>query len=306
MRPTLPNHRQQPPCSRREFLTALLAAPALAGCATPAAARTRWQVGCYTRPWDRHDYRTALDAIAEAGFRYAGIMTARGASWVMITAETSPERAAEIGAALKQRRLRAVSVYGDYRPTPTVADNVKALERLIMHCVACGSPDLLLGGVGEAGLQGPYYDAIREVSAVAAAHGVRLTIKPHGDRIATGPQCRRVIEDVARPNFCLWYDPGNILYYSDGALDPVSDAATVDGLVVGMSIKDFLPPKSVDVTPGRGRVDFPAVVARLRQGGFTGGPLVVECVSRPDPQDVKAITAEARRAREFVERLVAA
>ncbi|MHC4084655.1 MAG: hypothetical protein ACYSU5_05525 [Planctomycetota bacterium] len=28
-----------------------------------------WQIGCYTRPWGQYDYRVALDAIAEAGFK---------------------------------------------------------------------------------------------------------------------------------------------------------------------------------------------------------------------------------------------
>ncbi len=298
--------RSCPSWTRREFLAATLGAPLLAGCASTGRSSPRWQIGCYTRPWDQHDYRIALDAIAGAGFRYAGIMTAKGRSWVMITPDTTPEQAAEIGVQLKLRGLRAASVYGDYRVTASVAENVKALERLVEHCVACGSPDLLLGGVGEATLQAPYYEAVREVCAFAAARTVRLTIKPHGGQIATGPQCRRVIESVDRPNFRLWYDPGNILYYSDGALDPVADAATVAGLVAGMSIKDFRPPKNVDVTPGTGRVDFARVFARLREGGFTGGPLVVECVARPNPQDVKAITAHARQARELVERLVAA
>ena len=288
--------------SRREFLVA--AAGVVAGCASNAPSSSRWSIGCYTRPWDQHDYRVALDAIAEAGFRHAGIMTARGKSWVMITAATPPEEAARIGAEVRQRGLRTATVYGDYPATAVVADAVRALQRLIEHAVACGSADLLLGGVGEDALQKPYYEAIREVCPFAAARNVRLTIKPHGGHIATGPQCRAVIASVGQPNFRLWYDPGNIFYYSDGALDPVADAATVDGLVAGMSVKDFLPPKNVDVTPGTGRVDFPRVLARLRQGGFTRGPLVIECLARPDPKDVRAITAEARRAREWLEALL--
>lgn len=293
--------------SRREFLSAAVATvPLLAGCASISSSPPRWQIGCYTRPWDQHDYRVALDAIAEAGFQYAGIMTAKGKSWVTITTDTTPDEAAEVGAQLKQRGLKAASVYGDYRPTASIEYNVKSLERLIEHCVACGSSDLLLGGVDEVVLQAPYYAAVWEVCDFAAARLVRLTIKPHGGQIATGPQCRAAIASVDQPNFRLWYDPGNVFYYSDGALDPVTDAATVDRLVAGMSIKDFLPPKNVDVTPGIGRVDFSAVLSRLRKGGFNSGPLVVECVTRPDPQDVKAITAEARKAREFVERLVAA
>lgn len=307
-----PDSRRPDPIDRRGFLAKSVALAAggvlgsmVGGCAAPGAGRTVWTLGCYTRPWDQHDYRVALDAMAEAGFAHAGIMTAKGRSWVMITAETTPEEAAEIGNQVRLRGLKTASVYGDYRPTERVADNLGSLERLIGHCRACGSSDLLLGGVGDDRLAGAYYEAIREACPAARAQGVRLTLKPHGGRIATGPQCREVIESVDQPNFRLWYDPGNIFYYSDGTLDPVDDARSVGGWVVGMSIKDFLPPKQVDVTPGAGRVDFAAVLATLRQGGFRGGPLVVECVARPDPADVRAITSEARRAREFVEALIA-
>jgi len=126
-------------------------------------------------------------------------------------------------------------------------------------------------------------------------------VKPHGGLNATGPQCRRAIERVGHRNFRLWYDPGNIYFYSDGRLDPVDDAATVDGLVVGMCVKDYVHPRKVDVTPGTGRVDFRRVFARLNKGGFTRGPLIVETLT---PGDLPTLLAEARKARAFVEGLV--
>jgi hypothetical protein len=47
-------------------------------------------------------------------------------------------------------------------------------------------------------------------------------------------------------------------------------------------------------------VDFPAVFARLKQGGFTRGPLVIECLK---PGDLKHTLAEAKKTREFIEEL---
>lgn len=296
------------PLSRRAFGRRLLqgaaaaAASWRAGLAAAPGPRpgAGWTLGCYTRPFDQFDLRTALDGIVEAGYRHCGLMTAKGRSWVILTAETAPEEAAQVGAELRQRGLQCLSVYGDFAAQPAVADNVRALQQLVEHCACCGSPDLLLGGTGEAGLQEVYYRAIREVCDFAAARGVRLSIKPHGGFIATGAQCREKITAVNHPNFRLWYDPGNILYYSDGRRDPVEDAADVDGWVVGMSAKDFLPPKEVLVTPGEGRVDFRRVLARLRQGGFTRGPILVETVARGE---FRAVVAAARRAREFLEGL---
>jgi sugar phosphate isomerase/epimerase len=105
---------------------------------------------------------------------------------------------------------------------------------------------------------------------------------------------------VGRKNFGLWYDPGNIFYYSEGKIDPVSDSEAVDGLVVGMSVKDYRAPKEVMVTPGAGQVNFQALLARLKKGGFTRGPLVVECLERGPAEKV---TAEAKKARRFLEEL---
>jgi sugar phosphate isomerase/epimerase len=289
--------------SRRSFCkhAAVLAASSAWPLVSDEAPPSEWQIGCYTRPFDQHDYRVALDAIVEAGFKYAGIMTAKGKSWVMINPETTPEEAAQIGAEVKQRGLKTASVYGDFRIAESVEGSVPGLRRLIDHCVACGSADLLLGGTSEDKQYELYYKTIAACCDYALEKHVRLTIKPHGGQNATGPQCRKAIKFVDHRNFRLWYDPGNILYYSDGARDPVEDAATVDGLVVGMSVKDFRPPKEVILTPGTGVVDFPKVLARLRRGGFRQGPLIVECLAAGD---LAAVTAEAKKARAFLEQLV--
>jgi len=260
-----------------------------------------WQIGCYTRPWDQYDYRVALDGIAEAGFKYVGILTHKGKTWVIVTPRTTAEEATKIGQEVRSRGLEALSVYGDFSVGESVEKGVQDLRRLIEHCVECGSPNLLLGGTGDEKLVAPYYRAIAACCDFAAEKGVGLSIKPHGGQNATGPQCRKLIERVHHKNFGLWYDPGNIFYYSDGKRDPVDDAATVDGVVVGMSVKDFKDPKEVLVTPGTGRVNFKAVLARLRQGGFTKGPLVVECLDTKG--DAAHVTAEAKKALRLLKEL---
>ena len=113
-------------------------------------------------------------------------------------------------------------------------------------------------------------------------------------------QCRKIIDRIGHKSFRIWYDPGNVFYYSDGKLDPVDDAAAVDGRVIGMSVKDFRPPTNVDLTPGAGKVDFAKVLARLKQGGFTCGPLVVECLA---PGDLAHLKTEALKARRFLKDL---
>jgi sugar phosphate isomerase/epimerase len=78
-----------------------------------------------------------------------------------------------------------------------------------------------------------------------------------------------------------------------------------------MCIKDFdMVPRDgerkrdVALTPGSGRVDFAEVLRKLRGGGSTSGYLVVECLDRA-ADDRNRLLAEARKARRFVEQIVA-
>jgi sugar phosphate isomerase/epimerase len=85
-------------------------------------------------------------------------------------------------------------------------------------------------------------------------------------------------------------------------IDPAVDCEAVRGLVTGISVKDFRAPKDVALTPGTGQVDFATMMKKLRAGGFTHGPLLIECLA---PGDLAATQAEAKKAKRFVERLVA-
>ena len=292
-----------PSIDRRHFLKTAGAA-ACASAILPAlgaveAAPGAWQIGCYTRPWDKFEYRVALDGIAEAGFKYAGIMTHKGKTWVMITVDSTPEEVSAIHAEVKKRGLKTLSIYGGgFTVQKSLEDGIAGLKKLIDYSALCECPNLLLGGVSNEKLVQAYYKAVAECCAYAAAKGVGLSVKPHGGQNATGAQCRKLVEQVGHKSFRIWYDPGNIFFYSLGTLDPVDDVASVAGLVAGMSVKDFKAPKEVLVTPGTGQVNFPEVFARLKQGGFTGGPLVVECLTPND--DPAKITAEAKKARQLL------
>jgi sugar phosphate isomerase/epimerase len=288
--------------TRRDFLQAgaalavgVPALSALSGATEPAG----YQIGCYTRPWDQFEYRVALDGIAEAGFQYAGLMTAKGKSSLIVSLGSTPEEVSAVAKEVASRGLKTLSLYaGDFPVAKSVEAGIAGLKKLVDHSALCGCPNLLLGGTADPKLFHAYYQVVAECCDYAAAKGVGLSVKPHGGLNATGPQCRKIIETVGHRNFRVWYDGGNIMYYSDGKLDPVDDVGAVAGLVAGLSVKDFKPPKDVFVTPGKGRVNFPAMMAGLRKGGFTSGPLIVECLDRGD--SAAKITAQAKEARRFL------
>ena len=99
--------------SRREFLASTslaLSAAVLPDNVFGAEAGAGYQPGCYTRPWDQWEYRVALDGIAEAGFKYAGLMTAKGKSWVVITVDSKAEEVQTIAQETKQRGLQILSI----------------------------------------------------------------------------------------------------------------------------------------------------------------------------------------------------
>lgn len=298
--------------SRRGFLGGTIAlgtaaalhasrAPAMKGQTMPATAPAeRWRIGCYTRPWADLEYPAALDAIAEAGFAWCGLMTVKRG--LVMSKDTEPEEAERIAEEVQKRELKVASVYGGGMDTDSSRNAVQSLRRLIDNCAAVGALNLLLGGVEDQKRYEVYYRAVAECCDYAAGKRVEISLKPHGGLNATGPQLRKTIASIHHRNFRIWYDAGNILYYSDGRLNPVEDAATVDGLVTGWCIKDYLPPKNVDVTPGTGQVDFVKVFARLKKGGFTRGSLVVETLS---PGTAAKRLEEARKARRFLETLTA-
>jgi len=280
--------------SRREFLGSAVVASAGA-MFTLASQTSRWQTGCYTRPWAQFDYHVAFDGIAAAGFKYVGLMTTKSKTSLIISMATTPKEAAAIGGEAKQRGLKIISMWAD----DAAFGITGGLKHIIDNSAACGCPYLLLGGTEEQHADA-YYKVVAECCDYAQSKGVVLTLKPHAGSNPDGASCRKTIDRIGHKSFRLWYDPGNIYYYSDGKLDPVDDASTVDGVVAGMSVKDFRAPKDVELTPGTGMVNFPKVLSRLEQGGFTHGPLVVECLEHGD---LAHINAEATKARQFLEKL---
>ena len=294
--------------TRREFLgraTVAVAtgvvAPHLA--ARPAAAGLAyfegrgWQIGCWSRPWARFDYRVGFDALAEAGFKYVGLSGAKTKTRRVIAPATTLEDSAKVGEEANKRNLKIVTAYGGGIPL----ESGETLRKMIDNAAAAGAWSVLLAHVGKSATFNRCCRTVAECCDYAAKKQVAVVLKPHGGTTGTGPQLRTALEKIDRKNCTLMYDPGNILYYSSGEVDPVKDVAAVDGLVTSMSVKDYKHPKKVGLTPGTGQIDFPALMARMKKGGFTHGALLIECLA---PGDQAKTLEEAKKARRFVEQLV--
>ncbi len=296
--------------SRREFIgcSVQVAAAGLGVCCALTSCSSAslepekqgdYQIGCYTRAFSKHDYLTAFDAIAEAGFKYVGVMSAKGG--LILTKSTPVEQAHKVGEDAKSCGLSVVSMFGgDIGVMKSLETGIVGVKKIIDNCAACGCKNMLLCGHWDEKFQDAFYKAVLENLDYADAKGITMNLKSHGPYNDTGPELRTIARKINRKNFNIWYDPGNTFYYSKGKLNPVDDAKTLDGFVKGMCVKDYIPPKEVNITPGTGRVDFPAVFGVLKKGGFTSGPLVVECIKQGD---LKQTIEEAKKARRFLEQL---
>jgi sugar phosphate isomerase/epimerase len=298
------------------FGAAALAAPHLTG-GSLAAGQGPYQIGCFTRPWAKYDWRVAADAVAEAGYKHLGLMSANTPSRRVISAESTLEEAAEVGREVRQRGMEIPSLAGSAIPVnKSLEAGIEVLRHLIDCAAAAGAKTVLTGGAADEKLYKVYFKAIAECCDYAAEKRVGITLKPHGGSTGTGPLLRTAVELVGKKSFTVWYDAGNVMFYYNGEVDPVQDCAALDGLVTGWCIKDYSPkrpatgpppakpPKftgDVSLTPGTGVVNFKGVMARLRQGGFTGGPLVVETLAPGEPPQ---LLEEAKKARKFLEELV--
>jgi sugar phosphate isomerase/epimerase len=282
------------------------AAQATADSATTES--TPWTLGCFTRPFSAFSYADTVNAIADGGYSAIGLMSLRLSSGTVSLADASPAQVDEIRDRATERNLSIVATYYDGpplgipgNPGDSITLATQTMRGVIDRChdATCGT--ILMGGTGDANLLDAYYKVVRSVCDYAAEKNVALVLKPHGGLNATGDQLRSIVGLVDHPAFRVWYDPGNVFYYSKGELDPLDDVAAVDGLVTGMCVKDFEPPQSVELNPGTGRVDFAALMKRLAAGGFRGGPLVVETLA---PGDLKATAANGTATRKFLERLL--
>lgn len=264
--------------------------------------RGGWMIGCYTRPWAKHDYRVAFDAIAEAGFKYIGLTGAKTETGRVIASAATPEWARQVGEEAEKRGLQIPIAYGgQIAAWKSLQAGIDDLRKMIDNCQIAGVWAVQMTSLGSAKLYDRYCKVVAECCDYAAEKDIALVLKPHGGMVGTGPQLRKAIRRVGHKNFRVWYDPGNIYYYSDGKINPVEDVDAVAGLVIGVCVKDYKHPKQVAVTPGTGQVDFRALLARLKLGGFTRGPMIIETIATGTPDYT---LEQAKQARRYIEELV--
>ena len=177
--------------------------------------------------------------------------------------------------------------------------------------LAIGSVACHIGMIPESGGEPVYFeirDAARELCDYCAGNGQSFTLE-------TGQEPAKVllkfIEDVDRPNLKINFDPANMILYGTG--DPLEALDVLAKYVVSVHCKDGEWPArdqpaalGVERPLGKGNVDLPGFISKLKEIGYRG----VLCIEREgenpekQAQDIRnAITLLQRLRSPHVKRL---
>jgi sugar phosphate isomerase/epimerase len=290
--------------NRRRFLqTASVSSTVLAGMSwleALAAEPPSWPIGCFNRAWTNWSYDDALDGIAAAGYKLTGLLsTHRGEAFT--ASEAKPEYLAGLKRRITQRGLAVNMTAIHFRPEAALADNIADVRQQIENAARLELKFLLTFGVDGPEHYEDYYRLMADAAAQAEKRGLQLALKPHGGVCAASADLQRCLDKVGHPNLKIWYDAGNIIYYTGN--DPLKELEPIARQVTGFCAKDCPGPKGEVMSQfGTGKVDFKAVFAKLKAAGFNG-PIMVEG-ARVGATAVET-TANARVNREYLEHALA-
>jgi sugar phosphate isomerase/epimerase len=296
--------------NRRQFIgtaaliTTSAALPAVSGLAADKLSRrSRWPIGCFNRPWfekKNWDYEVALTGIKEAGYEITGLLS-RSAKEPLIGSDATPEYLAGLKQRIASHGLKANMGALRTKNDLPLDEQVKDIRKQIDNAKALGLEFLLTFGVDKPENFENYYKLMKDAAPYAQEHGLKVVLKPHGGASGASEEIIRCLDKVKHQNFKVWFDAGNIIYYT--GKDPVEQLKPVAQHVTGFCAKDCdQKGGSVWLEFGTGKVDFPAVFRELKQAGFNG-PVMVECCARGDTPE--GITANARKNREYLEKVFA-
>ena len=286
---------------RRTFLhTATVATTSLAALSLSsvfAAEGPNWPFGCFNRAWTKWSYDQALDGIRDAGYKLTGLLTGQKDEAFTSSAAT-PDYLDELKKRIAQRGLVANMTAIRFKPDGVLADNIADLRKQIENAARLELKFMLTFGVDKPEHYENFYRLMADAAAQTDKRGIRLVLKPHGGGSGASEEILRCLDKVAHANFKIWYDAGNIIYYT--GKDPLAELEPIAKHVTGFCAKDCAAPKAEVMSQfGTGKVDFKAVFAKLKSVGFNG-PIMVEGVQVG--ATAEETTANARANREFLEK----
>jgi sugar phosphate isomerase/epimerase len=291
--------------NRRDFLHQTIAGGAAAalGASMSSSLDARavsWPIGCFNRPWTKWTFDDTLKQIKAAGYSTTGLLT-RTRDEPFIGADASPEYLAALKRRIADNGLKANMGALRTRHNIPLEESIKETRKQVENAQALGLVYLLTFGVDRPEEYDHYYKVMRDAAVYADERKIKLVMKPHGGSSGASDEITTVLKAVEHPNFKIWYDAGNIIYYT--GKDPIEELKPIAHHVTGFCAKDCGAVKGdVMIQFGTGKVDFGGVFRTLKGAGFDG-PIMVECCKVGDTAE--ETMANARANREFLEKILA-
>jgi sugar phosphate isomerase/epimerase len=286
--------------NRRTFIRALTTTAVLA--ATPsfrsaASDKPLWPIGCFNRAWTNWSYDEALDGMAAAGYKITGLLSSHRGE-VFTASRATPEYLDGLKKRIGQRGLAVNVTAIHFQPDAALDDNIRDLRKQIENASRLELKFMLTFGVDKPQHYENFYKLMADAAVEGEKRGLQMVMKPHGGASGASEEIRRCLNKVGHSNFKIWYDAGNIIYYT--GKDPVAELEPVARQVTGFCAKDCPAPKGEVMSQfGTGKVDFKAVFAKLKSVDFNG-PIMVEGVKvGTTPEET---TANAAANREFLQK----
>jgi sugar phosphate isomerase/epimerase len=295
--------------NRREFAAAASASlllPLVAS-AQPKKEKTKFQVACMTLPYSRFPFERALKGIKDAGYEYVALGTTHpvdGKNAPILKNDDSAETAKDVGKKCRDAGLEPLMMFSMIYPEAEKGQEV--LKNRLKQAAAAKIPHLLTFGHTKGGNKTLWIERFKGLGPIARDLGVLLVVKQHGGETGTGAACAEIIREVADDGVKVNYDAGNVLDYLN--VDPIPDLKKCADEVRSFCIKDHRnSPKSEDCGPGYGEIDHYKLLSLVAFTGLTI-PLCCENISfplLPRPEKPEGVDVQARRAREFLETVIA-
>jgi sugar phosphate isomerase/epimerase len=263
------------------------------------AAGVNWPIGCFNRPWTTWSFDETLKQIKAAGYTTIGLLT-RTKDEPFIGADATADYLARLKQRIADSGLHANMGALRTRHAIPLDDSIKEARVQIDNAHTLALAHLLTFGVDKPEEYEHYYKVMCDAAAYAQEHKIKLVMKPHGGSSGAADEIMAAIKAVQHPNFKIWYDAGNIIYYT--GKDPVEELKPIAQQVTGFCAKDCAAVKSdVMIQFGAGKVDFAAVFGTLKAAGFDG-PIMVECCKIG--ATAEETMANARANRTFLENVL--
>lgn len=269
---------------------------------------TEFQIACMTNPYSQFPFERALTGLKEAGYHFVAWGTthkdADGKSAPILALDAPPEKAKELGQRCRDLGLKPLMMFAP----PAAPEKPETLKQRVRQAAAARIGQVLAFGSTKGNDAKLWVRNLKEVGPFARDQGVLIVVKQHGGNTGTGAALAKIVREVNDEGIKISYDAGNVLDYFHGKINPLPDIRECAEEVRSFCIKDHrFFPKDEDCGAGLGEIDHYRLLAPV---AFTGRvvPLCSENISAPvlpRPTKPDVIDALAKRAREFLEVVVA-